>query len=506
MRATPSPAGLHPWAVAWRAQARALAAGNGLIGRFVYLALTQGVVVAIGLGYWAMTARLIPARSVGLAAAAVSTAAFLSALGILGVGSLLLAEMRGIDDKDRRVVLSSGVVVVAFGAGLLALLTWSLSSVLGHNLSAIGRQPLDAALMVVGAMCTGVASLLDAAAIGMHRSRVQLIRNAASSALRVTLVLVAVAVGVRDTTGLLVAWTASLCISFAIWPRLLRLPRYHSLSWSHRWGIVRRFWTMSLRHHVLNLAITSVTFILPVLAAVLLIPEDYAYFSIAQLVSSSALLLPALLAMSLFAEASGDPAQLRRNVRKTLPIGFACCLAILAIFEPGAPLVLSIFGHAYSSNGATTLRLLLFGGLFYVVKDHFVAIRRAQRQLTAAAKVVAVATGFELMAAAAGAALYGLPGLCAFWVAATAIEAGFFAPIVWRVAYGTPDPVYPPQSNSGHGGGSGECPWPVPETFRSQDPLTNARIEMAPRRTPTPTALPWSETDPGDLDAGRERS
>jgi O-antigen/teichoic acid export membrane protein len=419
---------------------RALVAGDGLLGRFAYLVLTQGVVIVIGLCYWGMATRFIPARSVGLAAAAVSAATFLSALGAMGVGSLLLAELRYVADEDRRVLLSCGVVVVAVASGVLALATLALSHFLGRNLSTLASRPLDAALLVIVTMCTGVAVLLDATAIGMRRSRVQLARNGFASALRFGIVLIAVALGLRSTEGLLVGWALALGISLALWPWLLQLPRHGSVSWSGRLTVVRRYWSMSLRHHVLNLAITSVVYLLPAMAAVFLVAKDYAYFSVAQLVASTALLLPALLAMTLFAEATGDPDALRRSVRKTLPVGLACCLLILAVVEPAAPAVLSVFGHAYASHGTTILRLLLLSGLAYVVKDHYVAIRRSQRRLTQAAKAVAIGTGFELAAAAAGAALFGVRGLCGFWVVAALCEAMFFLPVVVRNARRDPTP------------------------------------------------------------------
>jgi len=211
-----------------------------------------------------------------------------------------------------------------------------------------------------------------------------------------------------------------------------------------RWDIIRGFRSVALRHHALNLAITSVSFFLPVLAALFLIPREYAYFSIAQLVSSTVLLLPALLAMSLFAEASGDPSSLKGHVRRTIPIGLGCCIAALAVVEPAAPQILGVFGHEYAVHGTTILRLLMLAGIPYVIKDHFVAIRRAQDRLTEAARTVTIATCFEAAAAALGAALYGVEGLCGFWVAATIVEAVFFFPVTWRVIRGEGSQPTPP--------------------------------------------------------------
>ena len=94
------------------------------------------------------------------------------------------------------------------------------------------------------------------------------------------------------------------------------------------------------------------------------------------------MIIPYLLALSLFAEISGGQRLLlHRHVRRTLPLGLALCGGILVVVEVTAPLVLQIFGPAYAVNGTTALRLLALVGPAYVVKDHYVAIRRAQGRL-----------------------------------------------------------------------------------------------------------------------------
>jgi O-antigen/teichoic acid export membrane protein len=422
-----------------RVEWRGLLSGSGLMGRFGYLVLTQVIVIALGMAYWAITARLMPARSVGVSAVAVSSAAFLSAVGVLGIGSLLLVELHRVPEGERRAVVSTGAMVAGGAVLVLALLSWAVSPFLGHSLRALGGYPPDALLFVAGTVLTAIGAVFDAAAIGMRKSPAQLARNTVTSALRLALLLTIVLMGSRTSTGLLVAWCVSTGLSLVICPRLLGLTRAkaYPTSLAKRREIVRQFRGPALRHHALNLAITSVTFFLPVLAALFLVPESYAYFSVAQLVSSTVLLLPALLAVSLFAEASSDPASLQHHVRRTLPVGFACCLTALAIVEYGAPLILGVFGHQYAAHGDEVLRLLICSGVPYVVKDHFVAIRRAQGRLTDAARVVILATCLEAAAAAVGAALYGVVGLSGFWVAATVVEAGFFAPVVWRVVRGS---------------------------------------------------------------------
>ena len=161
---------------------------------------------------------------------------------------------------------------------------------------------------------------------------------------------------------------------------------------SHRVALARRYGALSLKHHVLNLSINSISYIVALIAALLIPPQQLAYFSTALLLSSTAMVIPYLLALSLFAEISGDQSLLHRHVRRTLPLGLALSGGILVVVEVAAPLVLRIFGPAYVMNGTTALRLLLLVGPAYVIKDHYVAIRRAQGRLGHAAKVMAAGT------------------------------------------------------------------------------------------------------------------
>ena len=161
------------------------------------------------------------------------------------------------------------------------------------------------------------------------------------------------------------------------------------------------------------------------------------------------MIIPYLLALSLFAEISGDQSLLHRHVRRTLPLGLALCGGIVVVVEVAAPLVLRIFGPAYVMNGTTALRLLVLVGPAYVIKDHYVAIRRAQGRLGHAAKMMAAGTCAEAAGAALGGIYWGMTGLCIGWVVAASCEAVVLLPAVIRVFRRDP-PVEPdPGGSSG---------------------------------------------------------
>ena len=406
-----------------------------LFTTFAYLVAKQGTTAVLGLAYWAVATRLFSARDVGLAAAASSTAFFLGAIGALGIPLLLLAEIDALPPALRRVSFSTGMYISCLAVLVLSLATLALSPFLGDSLRIIGADSTTAALFVIGSVATMGGLTFDNAAIGLHRGSAQLWRGTLNSVLKLAIVGVLVLVGTRTAPGLLFAWAVAMAVSLVVCIPMLRLeptPAGEG-NLSHRVALTRRYGVLSLKHHVLNLSINSINYIIALIAALLILPQEVAYFSTALLVSSTAMIIPYLLALSLFAEISGDQTRLRRHVRRTLPLGLALSFGMLAVVEVAAPYVMRIFGPAYVMNGTTPLRLLLLVGPAYVIKDHYVAIRRAQGRLSDAAKVMVAGTCAETAGAALGGIYWGMTGLCIGWVIGAGCEAVFLLPAVIQV-------------------------------------------------------------------------
>jgi O-antigen/teichoic acid export membrane protein len=422
-----------------------------LFTTFGYLVAKQGATAVLGLAYWAVATHLFSARDVGLAAAASSTAFFLGAIGALGIPLLLLAELDSLPASVRRVTVSTGMYISCLAVLILSLGTLALSPFLGDSLRIIGADSTTAALFVIGSVATMGALTFDNAAIGLHRGSAQLWRGSLNSVLKLAIVGVLVLVGTRTAPGLLLAWALALVVSLVVCIPMLRLepaPAGEG-NLSHRVALARRYGVLSLKHHVLNLSINSIPYIVALIAALLIPPQEVAYFSTALLLSSTAMIIPYLLTLSLFAEISGDQNLLHRHVRRTLPLGLALSGGILVAVEAAAPLVLRIFGPAYVMNGTTALRLLLLVGPAYVIKDHYVAIRRAQGRLSHAAKVMVAGTCAEAAGAALGGIYWGMTGLCIGWIVGASCEAVVLLPAVIRVFRRDP-PVDPdPGGSSG---------------------------------------------------------
>jgi O-antigen/teichoic acid export membrane protein len=417
-----------------------------LLTTFGYLVARQGATAVLGLAYWAVATHLFSAQDVGLAAAASSAAFFLAAIGALGIPLLLLAELDSLPTAARRVAVSTGMSIACFAVLILSLATLALSPFLGDSLRIIGHDWTTSAFLVIGSVATVGGLTLDNAAIKLHRASAQLTRGSLNSALKLAVVGVLVLAGTRTAPGLLFAWALALVVSLVVCIPMLRLEPVPAGegNLSHRVALARRYGVRSLNHHVLNLSINSIGYFVALIAALLIRPQQLAYFSTAFLLSSTAMIIPYLLALSLFAEMSGDQSLLHRHVRRTLPLGLALCAGILVVVTVAAPLVLHVFGSAYATNGTTALRLLLLLGPAYVIKDHYVAIRRTQGRLSQAAKVMAAGSSAEALGAALGGIYWGTTGLCIGWAIAAACEGLVLLPAVMRVFRRDPQDEFRP--------------------------------------------------------------
>jgi O-antigen/teichoic acid export membrane protein len=423
-----------------------------LFTTFGFLVARQGATAIIGLGFWVVTTHLFSPEAVGLSAAAASTAMLLAAFGALGVPLFLLAEIESIDPLQRRVVFTTGNAIAAFVVLILAVGTVALSPFLGTSLRIIGADPAMATLFVIGSVATMAGLTFDDAALGLHRGAAQLWRGAISSLLKLAFVAVLILISVRTGAGLISAWALGLVVAFFFCMPMLGLkqaPRERG-TFGQRTELVRRYGILSLQHHVLQLSISAVSFIIPLIATLLISPSQVAYFSAAYLLASVMLIVPYLLAISLFAERSGDPGLLSRHVRRTLPLGLAFVGAIVLVVEIAAPMALRLFGPAYAANGTAALRILILTGPAYVIKDHYVSIRRAQHRMSHGAVIMGIGTGVEVVGSALGGAIWGLNGICLGWAVSATCVALFLVPAVlevWRHPVPAPveDPARPPE-------------------------------------------------------------
>lgn len=393
---------------------------------FRSLLAAQVIGAALGLVFWVLTARLVDAQEVGVAAAAISAQTLLGVITVLGVGTLLISELPLHEAVRQRQLVFRGLVVVTVPSLLLGALVVALSPLFTVNLREALGDPVGAIAFIVGVAAAAWAVVVDEASLGVKRSVVQVHRNLLASTLRFPITAVLLTLGLTEAHVLQLCWVIPLVASlpFALWRlRLQRRPRRGDRGPSLR-ADVAALGGHALRNHALSVSLSAASQMVPVVAGLTLTSVDNAEFAIAWLMASFAFLPPYLLAIALFAHgANVSTEEFRASMSKTLPASLLLSASlVVCAWVLGEP-VLLIFGGEYANESWVILALLVPAGLWMCVKDHLVALYRSQRRFGTATRLSVAALCLEVTGALVGAVLWGPVGLCLGWLAAMVLEA-----------------------------------------------------------------------------------
>ena len=407
--------------------ARLLASGFGRIaGISASLVGTQALTSVLGLVFWGLAARQFLTTDVGVAGAAVAMMLLLGSLGSLGLGTVLIARLPSTALEDRRVLVRTCLAAAGTaGTGLGLVVPAVAVHVFGAtNLAPIGGTiwPLLGLALATG--LTSVVMVLDQAVLTIGLGTLQLERNTAASAVKVVALLAFGLAGLPGGMTILLAWTIGNVVSLPI------------VSWRTRGGraagahrrfvepaMLRGIGRLAVSHHALNVSIQAALQLLPVLVVVLVSARANAAFNSAIMLSGFVFALPYAVSVGLFAAARGDETEVVRRMRLTIPFGLAVSAAAdVVVFFLAGP-VLHLFGPQYAAEGTVLLRLVVLAGIPFVVKDHFIALRRVQRRTSQALVVTVTFLVAELVAATVGALSGGVVGLVIGWLCVLAVEA-----------------------------------------------------------------------------------
>ncbi len=408
---------------------------------------TQIVTSVLGAVFWSLAARTYAVDAVGVGSAAIAAMTVLGSVGMLGLGTLLMAKLPTLErESDRLRLMRASITVVGVASGVLALAWTGLAPFLSDTLRPVSSNVFVATLFCVGVVLFTVTTTLDYALLSAARGAVQFARNVVTSVVKLGLIPIFVLIGWTSGLDLYLAWVAGLGLSLPVCYRYFRRPAQDDLpaddaatTPTQRFAGFRQLREMRGEaggHHMLNLALQVPTLLLPILAALAATAADTAYFTTARLAASFFFIIPFALAIAVFAQSGQNEEQALAKIRATLPLGLAAAVVTFLIAAPFAGLVMTIFGGAYTSGVAVSaFQIMMIAGVPLVIKDHYVSLRRVQGRLGAALRVVGAGTAMEIVFALVGGRLAGVNGLCWGWLLAVALEAVITLPslsVIWR--------------------------------------------------------------------------
>lgn len=405
---------------------------HDVVGNAASLVGTTGVTAVLGFGFWAVAARLFSQQDVGYGSAVVSAFTLFGSVGMLGLGTVLIAELPRRTEVSG--LISAALLTSAIASFLLGVAFTIVTAAFGSRWEEFSGTPIRAMLFIAGVTLTGVSLVFDQATIGLLRGGLQLVRNFTFSLTKlIALPAAALVVFNGHGTGLEIAWIVGIVLSVV--PVVIRVRRTRTtLFGKPDWRSLRRIGRVMLAHNWLNLALQIPVFVMPLLVTAAISARAAAAFYAAEMLSNFIYIIPGHLSTVLFAIGSGRQDSLTRELRFTLKISYLLGIPGMAILITGGHFILGFFGAGYESAGSFILIALTIGYIPTSFRSFYVAVKRSKGQISRAAAVITPAAVVRIAACAVVGATYGIRGLGYTLLAVSFGECLITAPTVLAAA------------------------------------------------------------------------
>ena len=387
------------------------------------------VTAGSGFVYWVLAARLYPEEGVGNGSAAIAAMTLLGTIGMLGLGTVLIAELARQSDEPVGLVTAS-LISCGLASAILGLAYAVVVPMVSPDLGVSVAGPGRALLFSVGVGLTGATFVLDQALVGVLRAGLQLWRNLAFSVAKLVL-LVGVSLVARDQlgTGIMASWVLGVAVSVGVLAVII-VAKGGWVFARPQWSQLRRLKHTAFLHNWLNLATQGPRLLMPVLVTALISAEANAAFYAAWMIVGFLALIPTHFSTVLFAVGAGDARLLSQKVRFTMRtstvVGGAATVACIVLAYP----VLRVMGPTYAAEATLALQILALTYFPTIVKTHYIAVVRIRGQMLRGATLLTAGSVLEMAAGAIGAVLGGVTGVAIGVLLAMIVETVAFGPPV----------------------------------------------------------------------------
>lgn len=388
------------------------------------LVATTAVTSALGFAYWWLAARLFPPEAVGLASAAISAMMLLSAIGVLGLGTLLIGELPRQPGREGAIIMAS-LLVAGIASTILSVLFALAAPFLSPELTPFSSSAGNILFFASGVVFTALTVVIDQALIGLLRGGLQLGRNVFFAVAKLgILYLVSLWASREAGLNIYVAWMLGNLLSLVA---LALYMRVRGIRIIHRpqWALISTLRRSAMAHHAVNLVLQAPSLLMPLAVTTLLSASANASFYAAWMVVSFAFVIPSHLATVLYAVGAGDPAALVKKLKMTMKLSLLLGVPVAGgLFLVADPL-LNLFGAHYAEQADWCLRLLSIGIFPQIIKYHYVALLRVQGKLEGAVLLLLGGSLLEVTLVVVGLKLGELTGLSIGWLLAVSLEAAW---------------------------------------------------------------------------------
>ncbi|MTD43051.1 hypothetical protein GKE82_01700 [Conexibacter sp. W3-3-2] len=372
------------------AVARARAAlADPLLRNALYIMGTTIVTALAGFVFWIVAARTMATDEVGVGAALVSTMLLVGLLTNLGFGHVFIARLASrAPGAEWSLTVCVGLATTAaasLAAGLLAALLLPL--IVEDVRRGTGLELF--VLLPLGVTGAAWSFLFDYACIAERTAAPAFWRNGGMAVLRVAALAAVPLVGAAGNGWVLGAWVGAFAV-FSVLGLARTLPRLE-----RDFSPTLRGWRPELAamrgllagHHVINVGGQVAPFVLPVVVSAQLGAEENAHFYATWMVATVIFLIAPSLSNALFAEGAHHPERVEDDLRRAVRQFTVLAIPTAVLLVAAGPLVLRVFGDAYSEDSRALLALLVLTAAADAGQSMSVAVLRVRERLRDAASV-----------------------------------------------------------------------------------------------------------------------
>jgi O-antigen/teichoic acid export membrane protein len=341
----------------------AKSAGAVMVRDGLSMTVSAALTASVGLVAWIVAARMLPRAEVGRAAAFVSGFMLVASLGDLGLDRALLRWVpRAGEHREALLRRCYAVVLTASFTAALAVLLLPTGAAIR---AALGAEPvLGAALFVAASLSWAIFQFQDPVLVSLGRARWVPWENASISVLRV--LILALAGPALGAAGILLSWVVPAVGGVLVISLLVRrvLTREQAPVPPEGLSVLpRRREVAALLAPIYPARVSSaiVVYLVPLIVTGRFGSAAGAVFFVGWMAGNTVDYAAIGFAQSVIVRISHEPERAWTLLALGLRRVAALFLPVLAAGALLAPLLLSVFGPAYTALGTDLLRLVLLG-------------------------------------------------------------------------------------------------------------------------------------------------
>ncbi len=351
---------------------------DNLFKNSLYPIISTGIMAGLGFVFWIIVAHNFPTSDVGVASALISVMSVIGLLGLFGFDTSIIHFLSNSENKNENI--NTSIIVTVATSFVFSTFFILLIKIISPKLLFLQDNAYASALFILFCIFTTLNLLTDAIFLSFRSTLYTLIVNTIFSFIKIFLPLAFISYG---AFGIFTAAGASQGIGVLISIYILIKKFNYKPSLVLSKDVIKKVWKYSIGNYTADAFNFLPVSILPILIINRLGSEQSAYYSIVIMIVGLLYVIPNSITRSLFAEGSHDKNSIRKNAKKATKHILYMLLPAIAVLLLTGNLLLTIFGHEYSSGGLTFLYIMSFVSLLVGIYAMYGALFRLKHNIKA---------------------------------------------------------------------------------------------------------------------------